>query len=58
MGFATREEIVRFLKELEAAPTAAAARRLREILPKIRDDTLYAELAARLAAIETAAPGC
>jgi len=54
MGFATREEIMRFLSELETATPAAAADRLREILPKIRDDTLYAELSARLAAIESA----
>ena len=52
MGFATREEIARFLKELDAAPAAAKADMLRKMLPKIRDDVLHAELKARLAAIQ------
>lgn len=51
MGFATREEIVRFLTELNAAPASAQAEMLRKMLPKIRDDVLHAELKARLAAI-------
>lgn len=52
MGFATREEIVRFLKELDAAQATAKADMLRKMLPKIRDDVLHAELKARLAAIQ------
>ncbi|WP_428681573.1 hypothetical protein [Reyranella sp.] len=52
MGFATREEIVRFLKELDAAPAAAKMDMLRMMLPKIRDDVLHTELKARLAAIQ------
>ena len=52
MGFATREEIVRFLKELDGAPAAAKADMLRTMLPKIRDDVVHTELKAQLAAIE------
>ena len=52
MGFATREEITRFLAELDAAPNSARADMLRNMLPKIRDDLLYVEIKARLAAIE------
>ena len=51
MGFATREEIVRFLTELDTAPTARRADMLRSMLPRIRDDVLHGELSARLAAI-------
>lgn len=53
MGFAAREEIVRFLTELDSAPAAAKADMLRKMLPKIRDDLLHAELTDRLAAIES-----
>lgn len=53
MGFASREEILRFLKALEAAPLPARAEMLRQMLPKIRDDVLHSELCARLEAIET-----
>ena len=52
MGFATREEITRFLAELDAAPNSAKAQLLRNMLPKIRDDVLHAEIKARLVAIE------
>lgn len=48
MGFATREEIVRFLAELDAAPAAQHGDMLRRMLPRIRDDVLHAELSARL----------
>ena len=51
MGFATREEIVRFMADLEATPAAQQADMLRRMLPKIRDDVLHAELSARLAGI-------
>lgn len=51
MGFATREEIVRFLAELDTGPAPLRADRLRRMLPRIRDDVLHAELSARLAAI-------
>jgi len=51
MGFATREEIVRFLADLETASDAQSADMLRRMLPRIRDDVLHAELSARLAAI-------
>lgn len=54
MGFATREEIVRFLAKLDAAPVEERTALLREMLPKIRDDVLHAELRARLAAIMSA----
>ncbi len=52
MGFATREEITRFFGELDAAPNSAKAQLLRNMLPKIRDDVLHAEIKARLVAIE------
>jgi hypothetical protein len=51
MGFATREEIARFLAELDAAPAARHGDMLRQMLPRIRDDVLHAELSARLAAV-------
>jgi len=51
MGFATREEIVRFLAELDSAPAVRHGDMLRRMLPRIRDDGLHAELSARLAAI-------
>jgi len=52
MGFTTKEEITGFLAELDAAPDSAKAEMLRNVLPKLRDDVLYGELKARLAAIE------
>ncbi len=57
MGFASREEIVRFLTDLDAAPAAAKGEMLRRMLPRIRDDVLHADLRARLAAIEAAGTG-
>ena len=54
MGFASREEIVRFMGDRDAAPAAAKPELLRRMLPKIRDDLLHAELKARLAEIESA----
>ncbi len=51
MGFATREEIVEFLADLETAPGDRRADMLRTILPRTRDDVLHAELSDRLAAI-------
>ena len=53
MGFASREEIVRFMGELDAAPAAAKPELLRRMVPKIRDDLLHAELKARLVEIES-----
>jgi hypothetical protein len=51
MGFATHEEIVEFLVDLETAPGDPRADMLRTMLPRTRDDVLHAELTARLAAI-------
>lgn len=51
MGFASRDEIVRVLTDLETAPAAAKAEMIRRMLPKIGDDALHAELRARLASI-------
>lgn len=50
MGFASREEIKAFLKELEAAEGAGRphAEMLRRMLPKVRDDALHRELMAKL----------
>lgn len=53
MGFATREEIVRFLVELDRAPAAAKAHMLRKMLPKIRDELLHEQLKSRLSATES-----
>lgn len=57
MGFATREEIVRFLTDLDVAAAAAKVDMLRQMLPKIRDDVLHAELRSRLATLESAISG-
>jgi len=54
MGFATRREIVRFLTDLDAAPAAAKAEIIRQMLPRIRDDVLHTELRSRLATLESA----
>jgi hypothetical protein len=50
MGFASRPEIATFLKELAAAEQSGRPRAemLRRILPRIRDDQLHQELAAKL----------
>ncbi|WP_422035467.1 hypothetical protein [Reyranella sp.] len=53
MGFATRAEIVRFLTDLEAAPSAEKVKMIRQMLPKIRDDMLHAELGSRLETFES-----
>ena len=51
MGYASRAEIMAFLQEMGAsAPTTAATReqsihKIRQFLPKVRDDALYRELA-------------
>jgi hypothetical protein len=51
MGFATREEIVRFLADLDTASGSQRTDLLRSMLPRIRDDVLHAELSARMAAV-------
>ena len=50
MGFASKMEIAAFLKALAAAERAGkpCAEMLRRMLPKIRDEALYRELAAKL----------
>ena len=50
MGFASRAEIAAFLKELAAAKQARQphAEMLRRMLPRVRDESLYRELSARL----------
>ena len=55
MGFASREEITVFLRELTAAERARRphADMLRKMLPQIRDDVLYRELEAKLQAQES-----
>jgi hypothetical protein len=58
MGFATKAEITELMAALRQADDsppvdkAAVAARLRKILPRLRDDTLYRELSARLTALE------
>lgn len=50
MGFASRAEIVAFLKELAAAEQAGRPRAemLRKMLPRVRDDQLHRELSTKL----------
>ncbi|MBV8186381.1 MAG: hypothetical protein JOY64_16360 [Alphaproteobacteria bacterium] len=50
MGYASRAEIVAFLKALAQAERNGepVADLLRTLLPKIRDDALYRDLKARL----------
>ncbi|MSP77927.1 MAG: hypothetical protein EXR12_17560 [Rhodospirillaceae bacterium] len=56
MGFAGKAELTVFLAELAAVQQPGADKtqrakvmaRLRELLPRVRDDTLYAELSAVL----------
>ena len=55
MGFAGKDEIKAFLGELAAADKnnrATAMARLREVLPRVRDDVLHAELSATLRTYE------
>jgi hypothetical protein len=56
MGFASRAEIVAFLKELEAAEHAGRphAEMLRRMLPKVRDNALHRELSTKLRVQESA----
>ena len=47
MGYASRAEIMAFLRELkETGATADMTERLKEFLPRVRDDVLYAELSS------------
>ena len=52
MGFASPAEMTAFLAALAAAERAGKphAEMLRRMLPKVRDDALYRELAAKLEA--------
>jgi hypothetical protein len=52
MGFASREEIAAFLKELAVAEQAGqpCAEMLRKMLPRVRDDALHRELSTKLQA--------
>ena len=54
MGFASRAEVVAFLKELDEAERAGRphGEMLRQMLPRIRDDVLHRELSAKLHAQE------
>ena len=56
MGFADRRDIAAFLQELATAAAAGrlCAARLREMLPRVRDDVLHRELEARLEIEESA----
>ena len=50
MGYASREEIVAFLQDVRVSTPATAAERdqsihrIRQLLPKVRDDALYRDL--------------
>jgi hypothetical protein len=46
-GYATREELLAFLNELLEAERAIV-RKLREILPRIRDDAMHADFSGML----------
>ena len=58
MGFATEAEIAELLSAVcqvdagELVDKTALTAKLRKMLPKLRDDTLHRELAAKLAAYE------
>jgi hypothetical protein len=45
MGYATPAELSAFLQEVRVA-RSALVRRIRQMLPKVRDDVLYRDLAA------------
>ena len=45
MGYATPAELSAFLQEVHVA-RSALVHRIREMLPKVRDDALYRDLAA------------
>jgi hypothetical protein len=47
MGFASKDEIAAFLRELDAGKIDHA--RLETFLPRVKDDVLYAELKKKLA---------
>ncbi len=58
MGFAGKDEIKAFLGELAAADEnnrATVMARLREFLPRLRDDVVHAELSAVLRGYEAKA---
>jgi hypothetical protein len=59
MGFATKVEIAAFLKALVEAENAGRphAELLRKMLPKVRDDVLHRELAAKLEVQESVESG-
>jgi hypothetical protein len=59
MGFATEAEISSFLKALAEAERTGRpqAEMLREMLPKVRDNRLHAELSARLKSQESVESG-
>ena len=52
MGFATPDEILQAMAELTTAKPEDAARIMRAILPRIRDDRLHADLREKLRRIE------
>lgn len=55
MGFASKAEIAAFLRELAEAERTGRphAERLRQMLPRLRDDVLHRELSAKLKAQES-----
>jgi hypothetical protein len=59
MGYASKAEIASFLKTLAEAERNGAphAEMLRDMLPRVRDDTLHRELKAKLDAINAGKSG-
>jgi hypothetical protein len=53
MGFATKDEIAAFLKDIDRMDADS----IRKMLPRIRDDVLHSELSLRLKDIESAKSG-
>jgi hypothetical protein len=53
MGFATKDEIAAFLKDIDQRDADS----IRKMLPRIRDEVLHSELSLRLKAIESAKSG-
>jgi len=53
MGFATKDEIAAFLKDIDQMDADS----IRKMLPRIRDEVLHNKLSLRLKAIESAKSG-
>ncbi len=62
MGYASRTEILSFMEEIRTGPATDSARaetvhRIRQLLPRVRDDTLYGELSTLAKRFESGETG-